>query len=120
MGEVNCCCEEHAQGRGVGEGNHDPATPTIARCCKVHRKVPRVDLVEQLRNTMEYEDLTDEAADEIKRLREALKTLIGWCETYMAYHSKKYEESGLSPPTGLHPAIKEARAALHKEGGGEC
>jgi len=21
MSEVNCCCEEHAQGRGVGEGN---------------------------------------------------------------------------------------------------
>ncbi len=29
----------------------------------------RTDLIEQLRNTMEYEDLTEEAADEIERLR---------------------------------------------------
>ena len=70
MGEPNCCCEEHAQGRGVGIGNHDPETPTVARCCRVHRRVPRVDLVKQLRMTMDDDDLCDEAADEIEWLRD--------------------------------------------------
>lgn len=52
---------------------------------------------------------------EIERLREALGELIGWCKTYMEYHSKKRAENGCGSATGLWPAITAAEAALHTD-----